>query len=125
MLGRPNASPAQLDPGPARDELAWPVPPAEGRVVVEVLNATDRTGLARLAARLLRAQGLDVIAVGNADTTLATTQVVVRRGAGDGARDAVRALGAGRVSTAIDTLRRVDLTVLLGADFRPTPPLHP
>jgi len=93
--------------------------------VVEVLNATGRTGLARTAARMLRAQGLDVIAVGNADSALATTRVVVRRGAGAGARDAVRALGAGRVSTVIDTLRRVDLTILLGADFRPNPPLHP
>ena len=90
-----------------------------------MLNGTSRTGLARLAARLLRAEGLDVIAVGNADTTIAETRVIVRRGSGDGARDAVRALRAGRVSTATDTLRRVDLTVLLGDDFRPVTPIHP
>jgi hypothetical protein len=56
---------------------------------------------------------------------LATTRVIVRRGAGHRARDAVRALGAGRVSTETDTLRRVDLTVLLGADFNPVTSLHP
>ena len=44
-----------------------------------MLNGTSRTGLARLAARLLRAEGLDVIAVGNADTTIAETRVIVRR----------------------------------------------
>ena len=49
----------------------------------------------------------------------------MRRGSGEGARDAVRALRAGRVSTVTDTLRRVDLTVLLGYDFRPVTPIHP
>ncbi len=117
--------PVEAKPVPAAGELAWPVPPSDRRVVVEVLNGTSRTGLARLAARLLRAEGLDVIAVGNADTTIAETRVIVRRGSGDGARDAVRALRAGRVSTATDTLRRVDLTVLLGDDFRPVTPVHP
>lgn len=124
-LGRQAPEPAPAaDAGPATD-LAWPVPPPEQRVVVEVLNATGRTGVARLAARLLRAEGLDVIALGNADSALATTQVIIRRGSGAGARDAVRALGAGRVSTATDTLRRVDLTVLVGRDFHPVTPIHP
>jgi len=119
----PGPPPAQT--GPAPDELAWPVPPVAGRVLVEVLNATERTGQARLAARLLRAEGLDVIAVGNAAPKQAATRVIVRRGSGNGARDAVRALGAGRITTDVDTLRRVDLTVLLGEDFHPVTPVHP
>jgi hypothetical protein len=119
----PAPPPAQA--GPAADQLAWPVPPVAGRVLVEVLNTTDRTGQARLAARLLRAEGLDVIAVGNADPQQAATQVIIRRGSGGRARDAVRALGAGRITSDIDTLRRVDLTVLLGEDFHPVTPVHP
>ena len=119
----PDAPPAQA--GPAEAELAWPVPPVASRVLVEVLNTTDRTGQARLAARLLRAEGLDVIAVGNAAPGQAATQVIIRRGSGARARDAVRALGAGRITTVIDTLRRVDLTVLLGEDFHPVTPVHP
>jgi hypothetical protein len=35
------------------------------------------------------------------------------------------ALGGGRVSLAPDTLRRVDVTVLLGQDWRPHLPLRP
>jgi hypothetical protein len=119
----PGPPPAQA--GPPSAQLAWPVPPVAGRVLVEVLNTTDRTGQARLAARLLRAEGLDVIAVGNAEPEQAATQVIIRRGSGNGARDAVRALGAGRITTDIDTLRRVDLTVLLGGDFHPVTPVHP
>jgi hypothetical protein len=124
-LRRQPPGPAPAQTGPAPGELAWPVPPVAGRVLVEVLNTTDRTGQARLAARLLRAEGLDVIAVGNAAPKQAATRVIVRRGSGSGARDAVRALGAGRVTTELDTLRRVDLTVLLGEDFHPVTPVHP
>ena len=124
-LRRQPPGPSPVQAGPSPDQLAWPVPPGAGRVLVEVLNTTDRTGQARLAARLLRAEGLDVIAVGNAGPEQAATQVIIRRGSGEGARDAVRALGAGRVTTDIDTLRRVDLTVLLGEDFHPVTPIHP
>ena len=124
-LRRQPPAPPPAQAGLAPDQLAWAVPRVTGRVLVEVLNTTERTGQARLAARLLRAEGLDVIAVGNADPERAATQVIIRRGSGAGSRDAVRALGAGRITTDIDTLRRVDLTVLLGEDFHPVTPVHP
>jgi hypothetical protein len=90
-----------------------------------VLNTTRRAGLARLATRLLRAEGVDVVSFGNADAAIANTTILIRRGQGDGARRILRALGVGRVAAGIDTLRRVDFTVLLGDDFRPVAPLHP
>jgi hypothetical protein len=40
-------------------------------------------------------------------------------------RDVAEALGVGRVLVEPDTLRRVDVTVLLGTDWRPRLPLHP
>src|SRR6266513_4744929 len=59
--------------------------PGEGapRVTVEVLNAGARPGLARVATRLLREAGIDVVSFGNASGDagpLDSTRIVVRRG---------------------------------------------
>jgi hypothetical protein len=99
---------------------AFPIPSADDRVVVEVLNGTGRPGRARSATRVLRRQGLDVVFFGNWDGqgVVRTTKVVLRRG-GDqaGARRVAQALGAGTVVVDLDTLRRVDVTVILGEDW--------
>jgi hypothetical protein len=84
-----------------------------------VLNGTKRAGAARAATRMLRRQGLDVVFYGNADAAVESTRVVVRRGDPGRAQDVRQALGAGRVMVEPDSLRRVDVTVLLGLDFRP------
>jgi LytR cell envelope-related transcriptional attenuator len=106
---------------------AFPLPSPENRVLVEVLNASGRQGLARQATRALRRQGLDVIYFGNAEdgSRLDTTRVLVRRGEPGRAEQVARALGVGKVEQATDTLRRVDVTVLLGRDFPGTGELHP
>lgn len=95
-----------------------PVAP-EGRVTIEVLNGTRRQGAARAATRVLRRQGLDVVFLGNADTLAESTRVVARRGDADRARYVAAALGVGLVEVEIDTFRRVDVSVILGEDFRP------
>ena len=105
--------------------LAYPVPPRDGRILVEVLNASGRTGLARVAARVLRQEGIDVISTGNAATAATATRIVVRRGDLSRGRIVARALGAGEVVQEPDTLRRVDVSVFLGGDYRPVLPLHP
>jgi hypothetical protein len=99
----------------------------EERVVVEVLNGTDRRGLARLVTRLLRQGGLDVVYFGTADPPGTTqTEVLVRRGDDSVvAARIVKALGAGRVRRAPAPNRYVDLTVLIGADYVPPPTLRP
>ncbi len=90
------------------------------RVTVEVLNASGRPGLARQGTLALRGAGLDVVAFGTADTSVDSTLVLVRRG-DRGAGDRVaRALGVGRVRVALDSIPRVDVTVLLGRDWRAT-----
>lgn len=106
-------------------EHAYPIPGAERRIVLEVLNGTTRPGLARAGTRLLRRRGLDVVYFGNADTLLDSSRVVVRRGEGKEAREVAEVLGIGRIVTELDTLRRVDYTVLLGRDFAPPAELHP
>lgn len=96
-------------------------------MTVEVLNGAGTPGLARLGTRLLRQHGLDVVFFGNGDTAgAALTKVISRRSAKRGAAEQARsALGVGVVSEAIDTLRRVDVTVIIGRDFHPALPLHP
>jgi hypothetical protein len=100
-------------------------PAIRGRVTVEVLNGTSRQGIARTATRLLRGRGLDVVFVGNADSTADSTRVVARRGDVQRADYVAEMLGVGSVVVETDTFRRVDVSVILGNDFRPRLPLHP
>jgi LytR cell envelope-related transcriptional attenuator len=104
---------------------AFAVPPVRGRVMIEVLNGTRRQGVARTATRMLRARGLDVVFLGNADTAETATRVIVRRGSPDQAQYVVDVLGAGKIVVEPDTFRRVDLSVILGEDFRPRSGIHP
>lgn len=110
-----HARPARLEAAAAR-----PVPGERIRLQVEVLNTTPAVGLARAATRLLRDAGLDVVAFGS-DTGPAvdSTQILVRRGTGDGAALVARALGVGpgAVRSSPDPGRLVDVTVRLGRDF--------
>jgi hypothetical protein len=115
----------QPAPPPPVVSHAYAVPSAENRLQVEVLNGTRRPGAARVATRLLRQQGVDVVFFGNADRLVDSTQIVVRRGNPANAAAVRGALGAGRIVVARDTLRRVDVSVLLGQDFRPKLELHP
>ncbi len=86
--------------------------------LVEVRNGTARSGLARQAARVLRERGVDVIFVGTASARPDSTTVLVRRGSVVRGHELARLLGGARVRSEPDSLLRVDLTVLLGADFR-------
>lgn len=93
--------------------------------MVEVLNGTRRQGAARAATRVLRQQGLDVVFLGNADSLSPLTRVLARRGDPERARYVARSMGGGQVGVEIDTLRRVDVTVILGEDFHPRLDVHP
>jgi LytR cell envelope-related transcriptional attenuator len=105
-------------------EAVRSVPEGE-HIVVEVLNGSGRRGLARAATRVLRQAGFDVVYFGNVSETVATTQTLARRGDSVAAARVARALGATQVRVATDTLLRVDVTVLLGGDYRPPPGLRP
>ena len=99
---------------------AFDIPDADHRILVEVLNGSGRPGLARLGARRLRRLGFDVVYFGNADLPpVDSTRVLLRRGERTRATRVRGALGAGRVIDQTDTLRRVDVTVILGPDFQP------
>jgi hypothetical protein len=119
-----------LAAGMKRDQVAghaYAIPSAEGRIVVEILNGTRRSGLARAATRLVRQQGIDVVFFGSADSASRTdtTRVIARRGERAAAEAVARALGTGRVELEPDTLRRVDVSVILGGDYQPEGGVHP
>jgi LytR cell envelope-related transcriptional attenuator len=98
---------------------AFDIPSGDGRVVVEVLNGSRQNGLARLGTRHLRRMGLDVVYFGRADAPVDSTRVIVRRG-DRGRGERVRsALGTGQIVVLPDTLRRVDVSVILGPDYHP------
>jgi LytR cell envelope-related transcriptional attenuator len=104
--------------------------PGEGgpHISVEVLNASGKPGLAKVATRLLRRAGIDVVAFGNAPGSLGTldsTRIAVRRGASDVGERVRKPLGVGRVSVQRDTTRLLDASVFLGADFAPRLEFHP
>lgn len=104
---------------------AFPLAAPRGRITVEVLNGTRRQGAARTATRVLRRQKLDVVFLGNADSLVDSTRVVARRGDSERARYVAAALGTGIVVMQTDTFRRVDVSVILGEDFRPRSDMHP
>jgi len=93
--------------------------------MIEVLNGTQRQGVARTATRMLRGRGLDVVFLGNADSAETVTRVIVRRGDPERAKYVVDVLGTGKIVVEPDTFRRVDVSVILGQDFRPVLDIHP
>ena len=95
------------------------------RIKVEVLNATKTRGLARKATDFLRARGFDVVGSGNDAEQRPKTVVYDRSSHPEWARLVARALNAPVLSRP-DSSRYLDVTVLIGADWRPPPlPFHP
>ena len=87
-------------------------------ITVEVLNANGRAGDARVATRLLRHDGIDVVYFGNAGAeTLDSTRILVRRGSQEVGEKVRKALGRGHVEVQLDSTKLLDVSVLLGADF--------
>lgn len=104
--------------------------PGDGaeRIQVEVLNASGRAGLARVATRVLRHGGIDVVGFGNPPAAvgiLDSTEIVIRRGPAVVGERIRRVLGAGRVLVKPDSTLLVDASVYLGKNFTPPLDFHP
>ena len=95
--------------------------PAPGeRVRVEILNGGGVPGAARLATELARAAGYDVVYFGNAPSfDHETSEVVERVRRSDFAEGVAAVLGIDIVRSDPDPDRYVDLSVILGRDWRP------
>ena len=99
--------------------------PEGTRIKVEVLNGTRTPGLAKRATRYLRDRGFDVVGSGTNSEPRGTTVVYNRSSHPEWARLVARALNATAVNLP-DSSRYLDVTVILGPDWRPPPlPFHP
>ena len=91
-----------------------------------MFNATKTHGLGRRATLYLRDHGFDVVTLGTVPDLHDTTIVIDRSGHPDWAQLVARALGAARVESHPDSSHYVDVTVLVGATWRPPPqPFYP
>ena len=97
------------------------VVPAGTRIRVEVLNGTTVRGLARRATLYLRDLGFDVVKFTGDDARRDTTLVIDRTGHPDWAGLASQAFGGAPIQSRPDSAGFVDLTILLGASWRPPP----
>lgn len=99
--------------------------PKGTRIKVEVLNATRTRGLARRATRYLRDRGFDVVGSGTASEQRDSTLVLDRSSHPEWAYLVGRAMRA-RVAAQPDSSRYLDVTVILGSDWRPpSTPFYP
>jgi hypothetical protein len=91
--------------------------PGPEKITVEVLNSTERSGVASRAKNILRLGGADVMSVGNAVGT-GRTVVYDRTGRFESAAAVRRMLGcpAARAVTQVDLRRLVDVSVVLAED---------
>ncbi len=94
-------------------------------IQLDVLNATDERGLAQRATDFLREKGFDVVEMGNSlvkdqDQTI----VYDRTGKVDGALSVAKALGVPQeqVIRKIDPTLYLDVTVIIGRDYRTLKP---
>lgn len=115
---RDAAGPIAGTPGTFEDPAHNVVAPAGVRIKVEVQNATATRGLARQATLYLRDRGFDVVSFGNASERRDSTLVLDRSGHPDWAALVAAAMKA-RAESRPDTSRYLDVTVLVGGDWRP------
>ena len=100
--------------------------PSGVRIRVQVLNATSTRGLAQRATDLLRDRGFDVVEIGTNREKMDSTLVLDRSGHPDWAGRVASVLGGAQVLERPDSSRYLDVTVLIGASWRPpTQPFHP
>ncbi len=100
-------------------------PSIRDRVRVEVLNGGGYPGAAREATESLRELGFDVVFFGNAGTFDRDSSVVLDRiGSLEDARSVADALGIRNVRSEPDSNLYLDVSVVLGRDWRPAPRLE-
>jgi hypothetical protein len=100
--------------------------PDSVRIRVEVINTTTQRGLGRRAMFFLRDQGFDVVRYASGPPARDSTQIIDRSGHREWADLVAKALGISRVIVDVDSSRYLDVSVLLGRDWRaPAKPFYP
>jgi hypothetical protein len=118
IIGLGRADDQRPVPAPTADDAPQPMAVPDSRVRVQVLNGSSTPGLARLATDQLRDAGYDVVSMGNARSPVKTSVVLDRAGKREIAEGVARALGITRIETRVDTALYLEVTVVLGPDFK-------
>lgn len=108
------------DPAPTLPHRLAIDPASVNGGTVEVLNGTNRAGLARSVIGRLRDDGFDVVAIGNYESTPLpdSSFIIDRTGDPTVARAVAERLGIRAVRSEPDSTLLVDATIVLGADWR-------
>jgi hypothetical protein len=95
-------------------------PDAPGPATLEVLNATEISGVALKATKILRLREFDVVHFGNTGVLQDEMRIVDNAGRSESAREILAALGcpAEDVVTEIEEHPRAEITVILGRNFK-------
>jgi hypothetical protein len=96
-------------------------------IQLDVLNGSGTPRLGQRCTDYLRARGFDVVEMGNyKETGIERTRVLDRAGNPDAARQVAEALGVSkeRVSQQIDKNAFLDVTVVIGKDFKTLKPFN-
>jgi hypothetical protein len=126
LLRRPAPAPTANAAAPAPRIPSTARAPGGVRIRVDVLNASTVRGLARRATMHLRDHGFDVVEAGGTNERRDSTVILDRTNHPEWAALAAKAMGGARIESRPDSLRDVDLTVLVGATWRPPPePFYP
>ena len=89
------------------------------KIRVEVLNGTSIPGLAERTAELLRRKGFNVIEYENTNREVPSTVILDRTNPNlENARFVLRALRQGKISFEPHPLQLLEVTVVLGNDFK-------
>jgi hypothetical protein len=89
------------------------------RIRIEVLNGAGQAGLAREATAQLRERGFDVVYFGNAREFGQDSSLVLDRvGSEEAARTVASALGITNIRSVPDSTLLLEVTVILGKDWR-------
>jgi len=90
----------------------------KSEIAIEVLNGTSRSGLASSVAEKLKKEGYNVTKIGNYKTTTNISTSIINRRDGEYAKQVKEFLGVGKVKTEKEEASKVDVTVILGNDYK-------
>jgi len=109
-------------PEPVKKEPAKETPAVSTvnneKLVVEVINCTDKSGLAEDTRTMLEAKGYSVSAGNNIDSKQETSQIIIRKKGAN--TDVIRnMLKISVIKEELQTDSRFDVTIIIGSDFNP------
>ncbi|MHB8064664.1 MAG: LytR C-terminal domain-containing protein [Ruminiclostridium sp.] len=111
-----------VDPEPVIKEPAKETPAVSTvnneKLIVEVINCTDKSGLAEETREMLETKGYTVSAGNNIDSKQGTSQIIIRK-KGVNTDVIKKMLKISVIKEELQPNSRFDVTIIIGSDFNP------